>query len=306
MLPRYVERGGDPCQKQPAELGDVTAHGFVFDANIQALEALVNARLNAPTGARYFRPLGPWVVLLAANLGKARNASSDAWVTDTDVSFWVPIETSGLAGAKPIAFLLPYTFVSSAYGMAMGREIFGFNKTLADFQPPTPLPIDGSTVPLALRTLVVRDLNVAAQATTRTLFEVSVEGGAPNDSGVVAHLWHVVEHGVDLLAQRFRRLRELQQAPLLFLKQFRDAADPTRAVHQSIVQVEAKLSTSRPFKCGRLSGSQRLTILPCQSHPIAADLGLTLDSAGSVPARFGFWLDFDFELGLGQTLWTAR
>jgi Acetoacetate decarboxylase (ADC) len=90
---------------------------------------------------------------------------------------------------------------------------------------------------------------------------------------------------------------------LLFLKQFRDVACPTKACYQAIV--EAPLSVE-PMSADYLELDPdhfEITIEDYDSHPIAADVGVVAGTPLTPEAAFLAAFDFDIQLGL--EVWRA-
>jgi hypothetical protein len=96
-------------------------------------------------------------------------------------------------------------------------------------------------------------------------------------------------------------LRDGFNVPALGLKQFRDIADPSRAVFQAIV--EAPLGMKH-FRSASILGDNFSFILnDLATHPVADETGLKL---GPQDVSFAFWLYADFVLGTGKTNWTSN
>jgi len=85
------------------------------------------------------------------------------------------------------------------------------------------------------------------------------------------------------------------------LKQFRDVEDPQIACFQSIVEVETYLAKCRGW--GLLPHNEYVVdIRTLDSAPIVRELGV--DATRHRPV-YALWLDFDFDLEAGRTLWLA-
>jgi hypothetical protein len=110
--------------------------------------------------------------------------------------------------------------------------------------------------------------------------------------------------GRGLIAAPDQLIGEMATNPtLVFLKQFRDAACPTKACYQAVV--EAPLSVN-PLTASYHELDEDLfevTLADCESHPIATELGVLGGTAPSPQVAFRATLDFDIELGL--EVWRA-
>lgn len=89
------------------------------------------------------------------------------------------------------------------------------------------------------------------------------------------------------------------RAPMIFLKQFRDAVDPDAAVHQSIVAATGELTS---FGGGGLLGDYDVRIEDLDTQPVRWELGL---EQGVLKPVVSFWLDLGFRLGSGTEVWSA-
>jgi hypothetical protein len=88
------------------------------------------------------------------------------------------------------------------------------------------------------------------------------------------------------------------EVPLVFVKQFRDSADPQQACCQTLVEAPARVRQF--YGGGTFEDAYRLTFRALESHPLPERLGLSLDTTGSLRAEVGFWVHLDFELGHGH------
>jgi hypothetical protein len=83
---------------------------------------------------------------------------------------------------------------------------------------------------------------------------------------------------------------------LVFLKQFRDAADPSRACYQAVIEAAASVDVLRK---GRPLAAQRVRIREVDSHPIVRELGLP---SATLTTQLAGWLDFDFTMREGRAV----
>ena len=90
------------------------------------------------------------------------------------------------------------------------------------------------------------------------------------------------------------------QMPIVNLKQFRDAAVPTLACYQSLV--ESTCTVRALHGGGILPGPFTVRITVCASHRFVEDLGL----AGSeLEVPLAFRVSMDFTADLGRVVWQA-
>jgi hypothetical protein len=140
---------------------------------------------------------------------------------------------------------------------------------------------------------LVRELARAASSDPRLLSVATSGGGAAE----IDHLAGAVE------------LLVSQTVPMIFLKQIRDARQPTRACYQSIHTANFHVTGFRG--AGRMPGEPTLLLEDFDNVPICRELGLdgcrqgTGSSATAhelVPID-SFWVDFDFNLTVAEEVW---
>ena len=66
QMPNYVDRGGRQVLRPPIACKNVGVHGFMFEADLAALQRLCDRYLNQPSGGRLkYVPLVPRVIIPA-------------------------------------------------------------------------------------------------------------------------------------------------------------------------------------------------------------------------------------------------
>jgi hypothetical protein len=84
--------------------------------------------------------------------------------------------------------------------------------------------------------------------------------------------------------------------PMVFLKQFRDATDPTKACYQAVIEAPAHL---QKWYGGGFVKPHDIAITPADSHPIAAECGL---AGANIRSDVGFWTQMDFIMQPGKVV----
>ena len=292
-LPPYVEYGGRATSPGPfLSLGGRT-RSFVLQGGEDRLGEIVQRTLNAPAGRGVdYRALGSRVLLQVGGFERVSSMTApfDRWGTVQEITacFWVPVVAGEDRGdvfvAERFGLALPYIFVDNPMSYLGGRENYGYAKTMAQFDPPT-----GVGERMKVKTFggnFGRDEGAAwnpileiAPASDRAgcgdgeaiddpveilrylaadLLQRNAEGEV-----VIPGMRLTASLVDDLMAGRVRQV---------FLKQFRDAADGSRACYQSVVEtpVEVQSGSIRP-----LAGEWEVTIHPLDSHPIEHELGVS-------------------------------
>jgi hypothetical protein len=300
--------------------------GFVLRGDLAALQATCDRYLNAPSaGKTSYRVLSRHVLLAYAPIASTQSTqppdSELGYTPETDVAFWMLVgaghERDGVFVLDRLAWFLPYVWVDVPTTMATGREAYGYPKELGWLTLPS---TESDPLVFAMETLVLPTYSKTTPLTKQPILSVHARPG----EGASARPWRDVndvlvdlervfaeelknpiipglsflEHLVTYLVKR--------EVPMVFLKQFRDVIDPTRACYQAIIESPARV-VGWPSG-GLLAGEHVITLHDYASHPVARDLGLgTPDASGVLKLRasLGFRVDFDFLVELGTLIWKA-
>jgi hypothetical protein len=294
----YIARGGDLVMAAPLALRGATMYSFLVDADFGALQKLVDAQLNAIAGAGTYAPLAGFAAIVCADITNSYSTvppdSEKGWMAERDFGVWIPVVRDGRIG-----WYLPYVFVDNVAAMLTGREVFGFFKQQATLaMPPNPR----APGMFAIDALVIPEFAPSSQAQNLRLMTITATDAAPEGSwknvrdaadalralapaGV--SWWEIVKNVVEDLATG--------DVPMVFLKQFRDVADPTQACYQAIVEAPSHLDR---WHDGWFTSAHDIVITECASHPIAAECGL----ATPLRSKTGFWCRMDFTMKAGKVV----
>ena len=116
------------------------------------------------------------------------------------------------------------------------------------------------------------------------------------------HLGKEIEQTGEAIERRLVNIGEalgLGNIPLVFLKQFRDAAYADRACYQAIIAALCKLTG---FTSAQLLGDYEITLCDYPSDPIRQDFGFP---AGPLKPKLSFCLEYNFIVEPGNELWRA-
>lgn len=320
-LPHYVVRPAETVQLQPYICRNTQLYGFYLRANKTVIQTrLVDPILNAPTGgAIHYRCLSDLVLVSFAKAAQCTStlppANQMGWMLENSWTLWVPllvVKTElGIEVAQRLVFYPAYICVDNSWSLTAGREVYGFPKGYG----PVTVPAAG-TDPAAfdVSTMVIPKYGPANGGQVMPLMEISraavLSGGAElwqDLEDAVAAVGHMLSgNGGQLIVPGFNFLLDLiglarnEEVPGVFLKQFRDTADGTKACYQAIV--EAGSFVDKFNGGGLLDGTYQAAIHNYDSHPLADDLGL---APGQHPLEFPFWVNMDFTIGKGTEVWKA-
>jgi hypothetical protein len=230
----------------------------------------------------------------------------DRWgaVTETQASFFVPVlaghDLGGVFVAERLLMAVPYILVDNPMSYLGGRETYGYAKTMGRFTPDNGL---GDSIAVEA---FGGDFGRGEGAAWRPLFSVSGSGGADGAfvDGPQAFIDAVTgglpraDDGGNLTVPGFQLSAALLDSILtgrvgqVFLKQFRDAADGTRACYRSVVEAPVQIQRVRTAIS---SADWSIDIQPLDSHPLGPELGLESQAA---LAAFDVEMDFVVEDGV--------
>lgn len=319
-LPDYVEtRGhGEECYPGPLQLTDVTGYGFPLSVDRERLQAFVDTQLNRPCGGAYHFTALPFVIHTCVSVGRATTSSQQiGWLPDQESMFFVPLLQKRHGDLLPTpTFWVPYLFIDAMSGMVTGRELWGYRKMPASIR--VPRPVEQATH-FWCDTMMFRTFSTETRGQYGRLLETTgdtvvddwrsiwndpadalreVFGRVTGELGADA-----LKLTEDILAPLFGQ----PEFPIVCLKQYRDAAENTKACYQGLIHAPNRLDDWTGG--GILPGNFELRITTCDSHQIVSDLGLaTLDpQADSTVLKplFGFWITMNFSALPGRILWEA-
>lgn len=319
--PPYVNRPAESVHLQPYACHNTQLYGFYLRGNKETIQQkLVDPILNAPTGgATDYRTITDFVLISYAFAAQGTSTlppdNQMGWVPENSWTLWIPLAAVkvelGVPVAQRLVFYPAYICVDNSWSLAAGREVYGFPKGYG----PMVIPKAGEPpVQFSASTLVMP--TYAPQNEGQVLPLMEVRQTQSEASG--AALWQDLEEAVGAIAHMLSgtggkwvvpgfnfmldliELAKKEEVPGVFLKQFRDAADGTRACYQAVI--EAGSFVNAFHKGGLLAGSYEATVYEYQSHPLASDLGI---APGPQRLEFPFWVNFDFTIGAGREVWRA-
>ncbi len=324
-LPHYVDddlRHGWPVPRGPYLQRDARIAAFLLPAERDALHRLCRRYLSAPTNGEWdYVPAMPYVAMVYAEMDVLSTDARDQALghsRERELSFWVPTvgrrKAGGLWTPDHAAWFLPCLYVDNPSALVTGREVYGFPKMWGRFESPT--IIQNPEFALDAWRFETADMSGASvQGQMQRLAELKRRD--PEDALASAVTWGnwdaaraeiirlLRQTDASVEMQTLRDLIELEggEIPLVFLKQFRDAADTRRACYQAIIRTDARLDLFR--QGGLLDHTYYLTLHPHVNHPLAKLLGLRVNHQQHVQALVGFWIHVDFTLGRGAEVWKA-
>jgi len=312
----YVPRHPEMVYQQPFDADKVKFYGFMLAADGQALQNICDKYLNHPSGGQVdFRPLAPMVMLVFCSLGKLQSSNppdhDKGWFSENEAAFWLlTINTKN----GDLRWFHPYMMVDNAHAFAMGRELYGFPKSMGQcIIPDDPQ----SATKFSARTHVFKKFTPnTAESEEEVIAVKRLKKNTPLRKSAMHHsFFHTVrQFAWEYLKDRLHSdtllhkvgvkeiMHSLVSIPMIFLKQFRDVEDASKACYQSLVEVDAQLKFNPLPRGGLLYGDYTVTINSFASHPFQSDFGFT---ASKLDPLTCFWCLFNFHMGNGKEIWRA-
>ncbi len=320
MVNIYVDGNlGLPVFRGPYIQSDAQIAALLFSADYDQLTKLCYQYLIAPSnGKTIYVPVLPSVLVVYADMFVSSLDERDKQVgriRETEVSFWVLTAAMQKVGPvlvpKRLAWFVPSLLVDESNAIATGREVFGFNKLMAQIHKPQTVQSPN----FAVDVLGFKTFDPDSVAQMERLLEVSpFDKTSLNETSPTWESWDQAKSEIDQ-----ELLKNIESAPknkiieyaaklvnnripLVFLKQFRDVTNTQQACYQAIV--EAPIRVKRFHQGGFLSDKSILNLNPLDSHPLARTLGLKLED-GRQRSAAGLWMKVDFTLEEGREVWRA-
>jgi hypothetical protein len=170
--PKYIQRGGKQVYQQPFNAKGVHLYGFVVEADIESLQKnICDKYLNDPScGKNDFRPAGPFVLFVFNTIDSLSSIkppdNEKGWFSEKETAVWVLLEDRK---REKLFWFHPYIFVDNSYAMAMGRELYGFPKSLGWFNIPDN-PENASS--FSLETVTVKEYTASTKGSRHELIKV--------------------------------------------------------------------------------------------------------------------------------------
>ena len=311
-MPAYVVEPSVQTLPGPIAFAGVRMSAFLLDADWTILNQLCNSLVAAPSGGRVrFTPLAPVVVMSFTefpdsifvdfpNRGKA---------SERELSFGIPGLYTVYDGSKVVelafALFMPFLFLDNSVALLTGRESYGYFKQ----QGAIGMPTDAGSAGFTAKVYGCETFSPTASWGQKTLLTLERNGSAlESDLGFP---WLHPASAANALAERIRNALGdrapsmdvfanflLGRLPQVFLKQFRDIADGTRACYQAITVAHYSVTHIASVS---FEDRYAMTLNTLESTPVASTLGFVPPSETGLGVR----IIMDMSLEPGRVLWQA-
>jgi Acetoacetate decarboxylase (ADC) len=287
------------------------AHSFVFEANKAAMQKTVDTLLN-PAGAgqvSYDVAVGYGFVSFMDIAKCWSGTDPSGWLPGRETAFWIPlIEKHANPLDDRLVFWAPYIFINYPIGMVVGRETWGWPKTIGDIS----VAADNPSAPMQFGCVTgyFPKLSSDVRGETGMLFQVTQSTPGSAETSV----WDSAEDAIagliggtlGGLAMHLAKALHIQpEVPCVALQQYRMPGATQMACYQAITH--SPIGVDAFTGGGPLSGDFSIEITTCESHQIVQDFLGTAPSPGStkIPVSFAAWIDMDFRTLPGGTVVVA-
>jgi hypothetical protein len=311
--PGYIDYPSVQTLPGPIAFSDVRMSAFYLAADLAALQALCDRLIAAPSGGRVrFTALLPTVIMSFTEFPHSVfvNFADRGVATERELSFAIPGMFTRFDGPVPVeigfALFMPFLFLDNPVALMTGRENYGFFKQTGQIG----LPDDPGGSGFSADVYGCPSFTPTAQWGQQRLITLRRSAGAaagpalglpwPDPMAAARNLAAAMQaaaSGVTLAPAMFDDFLT-GSLPQIFLKQFRDIADGTRACYQAV--------TLARYKVTRLIGVSfedryAIDLQALDSTPVAAALGLT----PATETGLGVRVEMDMQLENGRVLWQA-
>ena len=320
---KYFEFGNRLVGHGPYLHSKVKLHSFGLEADKARIQLLLDRMFAEPSGGEmHYRALSSKIFVTFANIGEVRSDTEPnrGFLPEVDVAMWIIAMRKN--NPLRLRWIPVYLFVDSAPAMGAGREVYGFPKQIGRFEIPGHAPADER---FSATTYVIPSYGAQSTGSWEPVLEFEPDRGvlAATDASPAEDAtratdaspeWQDAKQGFTAFQQRF--LPDIPEeddevvsslgaalklkVTMAFLKQFPEIHDTRLACYQSIIEASASVEGWR--RGGFTESRFRGRALSYSTHPFLEELGLAPDWQD---VGRGMWVDYDFRMHLGNTVWRA-
>ena len=299
----------NPVAKPPCRMINAQMYGFFVSGCEQKMQQYVDATLNLlATESTSFNVLGSACLLTFTDIEKISSLtppfSEHGWMQETDIIIWLPVAKMQDGDISHLYWYPAFISVNNIYALINGREAWGYNKYLCEYQMPTAVS-DAGPFSITLECfdvfhpdskLAMHELLTIEQTQAST--KENLLDNLSQFSKHVTDLFDAQIKGIDLslLKQLLDGFIHPQMDQILF-KQFPDGVGE-KAVYQSVVHSPSLIKKIHQLKL--LHNDFSLDVKALASFPLNDMFGIAL---GKQVVHLPFYVNMDFDqLGATQLL----
>jgi hypothetical protein len=319
MKPPFINYPGNIELDHPIQEKYTQIYSFVVTGSIAAMQATVDQRLNFMND----RPDKKYIVA-SDKIMFSFTYSANGHSLASDIKMGYASEKALLTfiilaecikdgdewNAERLFLFAPFTFVDNPLSMAVGRETYGFPKSIGIFDMPEGPDF---VYNLSLSAVAFKKFNPEERAYMQPLININRqidetlgEEEAIQDS---LEMWKKITSKLKPTNNEFHKglkfyMQEMKdlwhaEVPLVFLRQFRDIADASRACYQAIMEVNGHVTA---FHGASIYSSKfTLSINDVATYPISEALGIPL----ICETDWSFRVNIDLSFGTGEEVYRS-
>ncbi len=300
--PEYSHFLSNPVAKPPCRMINAAMYGFFVTATEQKMQQYIDTTLNQLVSDTIsFRVLGSLCLLTFTDIEKISSLtppfSEQGWMQETDIVIWLPVLKMQNGAINTLYWYPAFISVNNIYALINGRETWGYNKYICDYEMPSKTnPAGRFSIALqcfdtfsATSKLAVHELLNIEQKTIKTA-ENLLEDPQLFSKQVMDLYASQLTEGADLLPveQLFAGFIHPQMDQVLF-KQFPDG-EGNSAVYQAVMHSPSKIKKIHQLKL--LENNFTLDETWLASFPLNDMFGIAI---GKQAVSLPFYINMDFD-----------
>jgi hypothetical protein len=319
MKPPFIDYPGNIVLSHPVQEKYTQIYSFLVTGNMEAMQLTVDQRLNFMND----RPDTKYIVA-SDKIMLSYTYSSNGHSLASDIKMGYASEKALLTfiilaeckrdgdqwDAQRLFLFAPFTFVDNPLSMAVGRETYGFPKSIGILD----MPEDPNFVyNFSLSALAFKHFNPEERAFMQPLLNINRQIVETKEEDEAIHdslaMWKRISSkmkptnddfhkGIKFYINEMKDLWNLE-VPLVFLRQFRDIADASKACYQAIMEVNGHVDA---FRGASIYSSKFIVKFnDVATYPICTALGIPFISE----ADWAFMVDIDLSFGKGVEVYRS-
>ena len=310
-MPDFVEYNGMQSFPGPYYFRDVQANAFFLPGDFDKMSALCETMFGKPSaGEAAYVPLSDMLMFSFIDITDAGSVQAPkvGGENEKELAIWMLLGRTDGPGSDKIVSLAgfnPYLIVNNPLAVNDGRTIYGYRKQYGLIT----MPDEEGNEKFIAKAFGAKTLEEDWRY--RPVVTLTPKGPARGPGRVwtdITGLAEVIRDGVEgmnfnihpswSLAKELAHDMWTETLPQVFLKQFRDIADPMKAAYQAITEAPVEFSNVKGITIDR---AYEMRIEDLYNTAIAETLGIAPVSQ----IDFGISFTMDFTLETGREIWRA-
>lgn len=307
-LPPFIQFPGSVIAQPPCRMLNANMYGFFVKGELQKIQRYIDTTLNCIANSDFrFKALSQYTLLtftdienIASKIPKFRD---QGWMQETDIIIWLPIakmvQRDDDEKVDHIYWYPAFITVNNIYALINGRETWGYNKYLCDYQMPN---IGDVPNYFSLEVNAFQPFNKDTKMAPHPLLEVNLIEHAdeyPLDDFVelVKEAFEILKSDTDFFDLDINAIKQLMrgfinpQMDQILFKQLPNG-DGSKAVYQGVVHspsIIKKVHSARIYR-----HEFEVTIHQLDTFPLGDMFGLQPGKHAAL-LPFNVLMDFDQE-----------